>query len=66
MGFFKDIRTIQNSKYNEGQKTEEIRLRVTPEEKREFEMLAKCASLTVSSFIRWAILSKYKNDFIRE
>lgn len=66
MGFLKDIRTIQNSKYNEGYKTEEIRLRVTPAEKREIEMLAKCQSLKVSQFIRWAILSKYKNDFIRE
>lgn len=66
MGFFKDIAIIKNAKYNEGFKTEEIRFRVTLEEKREFEMLAKCQSLNVSSFIRWAILSKYKNDFVRE
>lgn len=66
MGFLKDIRTIQEAKYNEGFKTEEIRFRVTPEEKKEFEMLAKCQSLKVSQFIRFVILSKYKNDFIRE
>lgn len=66
MGFLKDIRTIQEAKYNRGQKTCEIRVRVTPEEKKEFEMLAKCSSLKVSQFVRWVVLSKYKNDFIRE
>lgn len=66
MGFLNDIRTIQQARLNEGFKTEEIRLRVTPEEKREFEMLAKCQSLKVSQFIRWVVLSKYKNDFIRD
>lgn len=66
MGFFKGMEIIKNAKYNEGFKTEEIRIRVTPEEKREFEMLAKCQSLKVSQFVRWVVLSKYKNDFIRE
>lgn len=66
MGFLKDIRIIQEARLNEGFKTEEIRIRVTPEEKKEIQMLARCQSLKVSQFIRWVVLSKYKNDFIRE
>lgn len=66
MGILRDLKIIQNAKYNRGQKTEEIRLRVTPEEKEEFEMLARCQSLKVSQFVRWAILCKYKDDFVRD
>ncbi|WP_066679370.1 DUF6290 family protein [Clostridium septicum] len=66
MGILKDLRTIQNAKYNEGNRTERIPVRVTEEEKELIKKMAKCQSLDVSNFIRWVILSKYKNEFIKD
>lgn len=66
MGMLDKIRIIQNAKLNEGFKDENIYIRVTKEEKELMQKLAKCQSLNLSNFVRWVILSKYKNDFIRE
>lgn len=46
-------------------KLERITIRVTEEEKRLIELMAGAQCLTVSSFIRWAILFKYKEDFVK-
>lgn len=47
-------------------KYEYIQIRVSPKEKEEIKALAKLQHLSVSSLIRWLVLSKYKNDLIRD
>ena len=51
--------------YNKN-KVEYIQIRVTREEKELIQKLANCQCLNVSSFLRWLVLYKYKNDFIRD
>ena len=42
-----------------------IYIRVTEQEKKIIEKLAKCQCLDTSNFIRWLIFGKYIDDFIK-
>lgn len=47
-------------------KMDYIQIRVSQEEKILIKKIAKLQHLSVSSLIRWLVLSKYKNDLIRD
>ena len=58
-----------NNKLNlreEEVKMDYIQIRVSQEEKILIKKIAKLQHLSVSSLIRWLVLSKYKNDLIRD
>lgn len=65
MGILESIKKIKEKRWREGERYERIYIRVTEEEKEVIQKLANCQALNVSSFVRWVILSKYLNDFIK-
>lgn len=70
---FEDIKEIirifierKKDKHYDSYRSEKIQIRVTKDEKYMIEQLAKTQRRDTSNFIRWVILSKYMNDFIKE
>ena len=47
-------------------KLEYIQIRVTAREKRTIQQLAKLQHLSVSSLVRWLVLSKYYNELLQD
>lgn len=47
-------------------KYEYIQIRVSKKEKEEIQLIARLQHLSVSSLVRWLVLSKYKNDLFRD
>ena len=47
-------------------KIEYIQIRVTAEEKQLFKTIARLQCLSVSSLVRWLVLSKYKNELFKD
>lgn len=47
-------------------KLEYIQIRVTSKEKKVIQQLAKLQHLSVSSLVRWLLLSKYYHDLLQD
>ena len=47
-------------------KLEYIQIRVTSKEKKVIQQLAKLQHLSVSSLVRWLVLSKYYNELLQD
>ena len=70
---FEDIKDIirkflgqKKDKQYDSYRSKTIQIRVTEDEKYMIEQLAKTQGRDTSNFIRWIILNKYLDEFIKE
>lgn len=51
--------------YSDGYRSQKIQIRVSEEEKEIIDKLADLNKMTTANFVRWVILKKYLDDFIK-
>lgn len=66
-GYYGIIADDKRKRYKQDKelRTQRLYIRVTEEEKEAIAKLAKLQHMDTSAFIRWVILGKYMNEFIK-